>query len=276
MQPLEWTRYAVGECRHPECMVRRDRGPASQRFPALVFRITHPLHGQVLFDTGYSRHFLDATAALPERLYRVVTPVRLQAAEAMRDQLAREGIPAGHIAHIFLSHLHGDHVGGLPDFPAARAWCARAAIDDLRARGRLSALRVGLLPALLGDGFESRCIWIEDVPMLPLPRELSAFGDGHDLFGDGSLLAVALPGHAAGHYGLAFNDGDGLVFLVADASWSTQALRDAVPPPAITTGWLGDTTTYRGTFARLHALVRDAPQVRVVPSHCPEWLPNGR
>lgn len=273
---LQWTRYEVGHCRHPECMVRRGGRWSAQPFPSLAFRLRHPQVGDVLFDTGYSRHFLRATQRFPERLYRMVTPVRLRKDECLRTQLAAEGIAATDVRGIVLSHLHGDHVGGLLDFPNAPLWCAQDGWHDLQARGRLAALRIGLLPALLGDGFATRCIWIDTCATRALPDALSAFGHGHDLLGDGSLLAVPLPGHAAGHCGVVFRDADGIVFLVGDAAWSSAALRDAAPPPSVTTAWLGRTDTYRATFDRLVALLRDAPGVRVVPSHCVEWSPHAR
>ena len=175
-----------------------------------------------------------------------------------------------------LAHLHGDHLGGLRDCPGVPVWCARGALDDLRRRNRLSALRIGLLPRLLGSGFEQRCQWIEQAPALPLPSAFAAFGTGHDLLGDGSLLAVALPGHAEGHYGLLFRDAVGWVFLIADAAWSLPALRDGVPPPLLTTAGLGDSDAYRRTFAALHALARQAEgTLRIVPSHCTQWQTHG-
>lgn len=273
MTALEWRAYDVGHCRHPECMVRRGGALAARKFPSLAFRLRHPVFGDVLFDTGYSQHFFDATRRFPERLYRIVTPVHLRERQCLRAQLAAEGIAPREIRGIVLSHLHGDHVGGLLDFPDAPLWCARSAWDDLAARGRWSALRIGLLPALLGGDFASRCRWIEDLPRIALPDALAGFGSGHDLFGDGSLLAIALPGHAAGHYGAAFRDRDGWVFLVADAAWSTPALRDRALPPRLTTGWLGDTGTYRDTFLRLSAVLDARAAPRLVPSHCLEWCP---
>lgn len=272
--PMRWTRYEVGHCSHPECVVRRGGRWATRQFPSLAFRLRHPRFGELLFDTGYSARFMAATQTFPERLYRIVTPVRLHDAECLHAQLATEGIATRDIRGIVLSHLHGDHVGGVLDFPDAPLWCARAAHHDLRARGRLSALRIGLLPALLGDGFAARCSWIEACPQRPLPDALRSFGEGHDLLGDGSLLAVWLPGHAAGHFGVVFDDGDGMVFLIGDAAWSSAALRDRAPPPSLTTAWLGRTDIYRATFERLCDLVRDEPNVRVVPSHCSEWSPQ--
>lgn len=270
MATLDWRLYEAGHCTHPELATRRGAPAKACEFPALVALLQHPLHGQILFDTGYSAHFLRATDAFPERLYRLVTPVHLRERESLASQLRIDGIAPERIDWIVLSHLHGDHVGGLADFPHARVACAREAWDDMQARTRLGALRKGLLPALL-QGRHEPLRWFEDLPAVVMPAPFADFGDARDLFGDGSLLLVPLPGHAAGHFGALFSDAQGPVFLVADASWSSQSIRDNTPPPALVTGWLGDTATYRDTLAKLHVLHRTAPQVRIVPAHCREW-----
>ncbi|WP_422347001.1 MBL fold metallo-hydrolase [Stenotrophomonas sp. DR009] len=274
MVALDWRLYEAGYCTHPERATRQGAPAQACEFPALVALLRHPTNGWILFDTGYSEHFLQATAALPERLYRMVTPVHLSPQASLAAQLRRDSIAPEDIAWIVVSHLHGDHIGGLADFPQARAACSREAWDDLQARSRLGALRIGLLPALLNQWKVTSPQWFEGLASAVLPAPLAAFGAGRDLFGDGSLLLVPLPGHAAGHYGALFDDGQGPVFLVADASWSSRAIRDNTPPPTLVTAWLGSTRAYRDTLSRLHALHRAAPQVRLVPSHCPEWRPG--
>ncbi|MCA7024135.1 MULTISPECIES: MBL fold metallo-hydrolase [Stenotrophomonas] len=274
MATLEWRLYEAGHCTHPELATRRGASPRACEFPALVTLLRHPEHGRILFDTGYSGHFLDATARFPERLYRLVTPVNLSPCESLAAQLHRDGVAPEDIGWVVVSHLHGDHVGGLADFAGARVACSRAAWDDLHGRSRLGALRVGLLPSLLERQQHASLHWFEDRPARELQPPFDHFGHGYDLFGDASLLLVPLPGHAAGHFGALFDDGNGPVFLVADASWSSQAIRDNAPPPALVTGWLGDTTAYRDTLARLHDLHRTTPRLRIVPSHCHEWRPR--
>lgn len=270
---LQWRIYEAGFCRHPERATRAGAPLAACEFPALVFRLTHPQHGHLLFDTGYSRHFFRATDAFPERLYRWVTPVHLHEGMSFAEQLEREGIAADDIAWVLLSHLHGDHVGGVGDFARARIGLARAAWDELRTLGRVAALRRGLLPALLDEAAQRRLHFFEDGAETPLPPAFAAFGSGHDLFGDGSVRIVPLPGHASGHVGLLFADVEGLVLLVADAAWSSAAIRDGAPPPALVTGWLGDTAAYRATLAKLQALQHAEPGLRIVPSHCRDWRP---
>jgi glyoxylase-like metal-dependent hydrolase (beta-lactamase superfamily II) len=274
MPALEWRLYEAGHCTHPERATRAGGSLRACEFPALVSVLRHPVQGIVLFDTGYSRHFFHATRRFPERLYRMVTPVHLHEEAALSVQLQRDGVPASAVAWVVVSHLHGDHVGGLADFPHSRIALSREAWEDMRGRGRVGALSMGLLPELVDAQARARLHWFEDLPAVALRGPFERFGSGYDLFGDGSLLLVALPGHAAGHYGLLFEDDRGPVFLIADASWSSQAIRDFMPPPALVTGWLGDTRAYRDTLAKLQALGEEVPQVRMVPSHCREWRPG--
>ncbi|MDR1076595.1 MAG: MBL fold metallo-hydrolase [Xanthomonadaceae bacterium] len=274
MRPLEWRLFEAGYCTHPERMTRRGGRWCNCQFPALTALIRHPQYGPILFDTGYSEAFMEATAPLPERLYRMVTPVRLETGRTLREQLRRQGLEPADIGLIVLSHLHGDHIAGVRDFPDVPLLCSSEAWDDMRRRGRIGALRKGLLPALI-DSAKDRLQWLEQRPEVRLAPPFAAFGMARDVLGDGSLLAVPLPGHGAGQHGLLFREpSERPVFLVADAVWSSQAIRDGVPPPGWVTGLLGDTGEYRRTLARLHALSLDAPEVRIVPSHCVEWRPD--
>lgn len=275
MPTLEWRLYEAGYCTHPELATQAGASLHACQFPALVAALRHPVHGTVLFDTGYSRHFLQATAHFPESLYRRVTPVHFRHDDALSLQLQRDGIAPRDVAWVVLSHLHGDHVGGLADFPHSQIALSRAAWRDMQRRTRLGALSRGLLPGLVDAHAQLRLRWFEDLPAAALSGAFERFGNGHDLFGDGSVLLIPLPGHAAGHYGLLFEDAAGPVFLVADASWSSQAIRELLPPPSLVTGWLGNTRAYRDTLAKLNALSQQAPQVRIVPSHCREWRPGG-
>lgn len=269
-----WQLFEAGHCRHPEIAVRRDGSLTACEFPSLAAALHHREHGWLLFDTGYAGHFLDATTPFPERLYRWTTPVHGACEQALAGQLSGQGIDAAHIGHIVLSHLHGDHVAGVADFPQAQVYCAAAAWQHLRRCNRVQATANGYLPALLADA-APRLRHFHQLPLAAtVPAELAGFAHPHDLFGDGAVLLVDLPGHAAGHSGLWFDDGSGPVLLIADAAWSSDALEKGVLPPAVVTAWLGDGPAYRDTFARLHALGRQHPHVRLVPSHCQRWRPG--
>ena len=268
-----WQLFEAGHCRHPEIAARRDGALRPCQFPSLAAALHHRQHGWLLFDTGYARHFLQATEPFPERLYRWTTPVHGASEQALAGQLQAQGIAPAQVGHIVLSHLHGDHVAGVADFPQAQVYCAEAAWAHLQQCNRVQATANGYLPALLAD-VPARLTGLQALPLAAtVPVPLHGCAPPRDLFGDGSVLLVDLPGHAPGHTGLWFADADGPVFLVADAVWSSDALEKAVLPPALVTAWLGDGPRYRDTFARLHALGRQYPGVRLIPSHCRRWRP---
>jgi glyoxylase-like metal-dependent hydrolase (beta-lactamase superfamily II) len=53
---------------------------------------------------------------------------------------------------------------------------------------------------------------------------------GRDLFGDGTVIAVDLPGHADGHFGLAFPMASRPFLYGVDAQWLGAALDPARSP----------------------------------------------
>lgn len=269
MKRVSLTLLHCGECLHPRAMTRSGGGLSPGRYPAFVGVIRHPAEGLILFDTGYDQAFFKATQSFPEFLYRCVTPVRLEEGQSAVEQLARMGYAADEVRAVVLSHFHGDHVAGLSNFPHARIFCARAGLENVRRGSRVSRVRRGFLSSLVPDTVEARAVYFEDSPAASLPSSFYPFTLGADLLGDGSLLAVDLPGHCPGHWGLALRtDDDRYVLLAADAAWSIAAVEDGVPPPAVTTGLLGHTATYRTTFHQLRLLAnRD---MVILPSHCAE------
>jgi glyoxylase-like metal-dependent hydrolase (beta-lactamase superfamily II) len=259
-------RYA-GSCRHPEAMVvaRAPLRPAT--FPALFAVIRHPRHGVTLFDTGYTARFLDETRALPAAIYRFLTPMTLASGESAAAQLRDMSIDPGSVERVILSHFHADHIAGARDFPRARFIATEDAHRAVAGAGGFERLRRGFLPGLLPDDFMSRADLLRaadfraaSVPGLEL---------GHDLLGDGSVVLVPLPGHAAGQIGaLLRGPGGKRHFLVADAAWTTASFREYRPPHPVS-GLIVDQRRAADRVLRaLHDLSRTDPSLDIIPSHC--------
>ncbi|KAF1053428.1 MAG: N-acyl homoserine lactonase [Stenotrophomonas maltophilia] len=261
----------TGACRHPQFMAIRGGSLRPVDFPALAMLIEHPEEGPILFDTGYDPAFLTATEPFPERLYRWATPVAMASGADAASQCRALGIEPTEVRHLLLSHFHGDHIAGAHAFPHARIHCARAGLRHARQGGRLATLRQGILPSLIPTDIDPRARFFEDAREVPLPSDLQPFHHGRDILGDGSLLAVELPGHCPGHWGLLLRDVRwGLHFLVGDAAWSLDAIRRNQPAPALASGLLGDTRRTRQTLGELHQLYQRNPEIRLSPCHCTE------
>ena len=142
----------AGHCVQLERFVRRGGAWRPIEFPSAVAVIPLPDGGAALFDTGYAPRFHAATARLPYRLYGALLPVTCTDADSAVTQLAERGIAPEQVRLIVLSHLHGDHVAGLRDFPEARIVVGDGALrPGWRDRSAWSNTGHGFVPALLPD-----------------------------------------------------------------------------------------------------------------------------
>lgn len=256
--------FSAGSCRHAERVVWKGGRLRPITMPSLVGALEHPREGWVLFDTGYAPRF--ASCSL-HRLYRLVAPYRLSPAHTAAARLAARGVRPEQVRHVILSHLHPDHIGGARDFPRAtyhlsqEAW--RAA-ERLRGWRKLFA---AWFPGLLPDDFLDRAHLINRLP----DQGFGPFRQTADLFGDGALKLVSLPGHAAGQLGmLASLRGSRRVLFAADACWLSQSFQLSSPPSRLTRLIMHDYEESLRTLGKLTRLHREFPDIRIIPAHCPQ------
>ena len=236
----------------------------SGRFRQLRLRVRYGLvlhpSGPVLIDTGYTAHSVTApgrSAGL--RLYRHLLRPRLIAEGQPEPFLARHGLRPADIARVIVTHYHVDHISGLRLFPNARFTASRAAFRRLQTRSTWANLHRATFPELLPPDFADRLDAIEDAPAAP---------QGRDLFGDGSVIALDLPGHADGHTGLLFPGGRPLVYGT-DAQWLLAALEPGRRP-----GWpmrlfAEDRAALAPSTDILHRLRREGSEVMLCHDPAP-------
>src|SRR6266699_854980 len=233
---------------------------------SLVALLGHPLYGWTLWDAGYAQRLLEVTRSFPFSLYRRATPLYLDAKLDVVAQLGHFGLKVEDIRRIIISHFHADHIAGLLDFPDAELIASREAYADVAQRQGINALRRGFIPALLPDDFRERAILLPSFTGESLP----GLGLTHDVFGDGSLLLVSLPGHAHGQIGMLAHTENGDALFAADGCWLTRSIYERRPPHRITHLFVDDPRAVRSTIDHLYAFTQARPEVRIVPSHCPE------
>jgi glyoxylase-like metal-dependent hydrolase (beta-lactamase superfamily II) len=144
--------------------------------------------GWLLWDTGVA----DAVAAMPDGL-RPSDPraTHWRRQRTLAAQLAEIGVKPADVRYVAVSHSHPDHAGNLAMFPAAMLLVQKAEYE---------------WPQESGPRFP---------PQMPVTR---LEGD-HDVFGDGSAMILATPGHTPGHQSLVVRmPRTGVVILTGDVA----------------------------------------------------------
>ncbi|AWB45632.1 MBL fold metallo-hydrolase [Paenibacillus sp. CAA11] len=270
---MKVTLFSTGYCKQREALSISGGSWRSIRFHAIIALIEHPQLGPILFDTGYSPAFNEATRSFPYNLYRKVTPVHMDGFLTAAEHVRQAGYKPEEIRFVFLSHFHADHICGLSDFTGAQFICSYDAYTSLESLRGVRAVKRAFLPALLPGDFKERAVWLEDLPKLALPAQFAPFTEAYDVFGDGELAAVALPGHADPQYGLIIGPNlKSPVFLGADASWSLQAVLENRLPHPLAFFIFDHSSKYKQTFERLHELKQREPGLNLLFTHGEESL----
>lgn len=258
----------TGISRHPERSVQQDGRLAPIDFPISVV-LLEMSSGYWLFDTGVGPQMERLKSGLLSRLYPIVVPYRTTAGGSAAAQLRERGIEPGDIERVVVSHFHADHIGGLRDFPNAEIVGHLSGLEQLYEARGVTAARMALFDVLLPDDVGTRFSDICGLPKAEVPWSGWKHVDAWSLTSDDSVIAVSLPGHARGQFGLLVNGPQG-TFHVADAAWTTPAITRNLLPSQITRLVHDDWATYGATLGMLHDLSLRSIEERptIVPCHC--------
>jgi glyoxylase-like metal-dependent hydrolase (beta-lactamase superfamily II) len=233
---------------------------------ALAVLFEHPREGWVLFDTGYAPRVQQGFQTFPFQLYALLTPVTIRSEWTVAAQLEQLDIKPDDVKTIIISHFHADHIGGLLDFPNSRIICFNDAFLDVRERKGFAALKRAFLPSLMpaNPNIFDCFTYFNDEP-------LEFFGATRDVFGDGLLRLVNLPGHARGQIGVYAQTEIGFVLLAADGAWLSRSVREnrSGSPLAMRLAG-GNVRATIDTLDKLHRFHHANKDVWVLPTHCPE------
>lgn len=160
-------------------------------FTASCYLIKHG-DSYMLWDTGLPLSFraqkIDETKDFTATLTTTIV-----------EQLAKIGVKPADISLIGISHYHFDHTGQAGDFPQAKLLIGKGDYDSLAA----SPPANGADPTPLKNWFGG-------------PGKSEPVSGDKDVFGDGSVTMIDLPGHTPGHHALLVQLARGPVILSGD------------------------------------------------------------
>ena len=180
----------------------------TKRLPIYAFAIEHP-EGVIVVDTGETSRTSDHDY-FPrwDPFYRYRLRVWVSPGEEIGPQLQQLGIDASDVRWVVMTHLHGDHAGGLHHFPHNEILVSRA---ELAAASGIRGRRRGYLNNRFPRWFDPTIIDFSPEPLGSFPGSLC-------LTRSADVTIVPLQGHTPGHIGVLVEDGNHAVLIAGDSS----------------------------------------------------------
>ena len=238
--------------KHPEAKAA-GLEPREEPIQLYFHALRHPEHGLFIVDTGVERAQVEAPdeAAFRGPVTRVLPVDDLDVHVTTADWLAAQ--PEA-LAGVFLTHLHLDHVIGLPDVPRGTPIYLGPGETSLRSFGN------GLVGAVFDRalaGHDSLREWA----FVPDPD--GRFAGLVDVFEDGSLWAIHAPGHTPGTTAYLVRTEVGPVLLTGDVSHTAWGWEHGVEPGRFSHDRRGSAQS----LATLRAFVAEHPGIDVRLGH---------
>ena len=165
-------------------------------------------HGNqfMLWDTGLTDELIGHDFDNPAQTIRV--------RRSLVDQLAQLNVKPEQIETIGISHWHFDHTGQARHFPQAKLLMGRGDIEFLRRE-----------PSPDADSTKAMAHWLTG------GGKLEPLDGDRDVFGDGRVVMLDMPGHTPGHYALLVRLASGPVLLSGDLYHFTEQVANRGVPP---------------------------------------------
>lgn len=216
--------------------------------PNPVYVIEHP-EGLVLYDTSLD----PAASADPVAAYGELATwfgLDYPATKVPHSQLSSIGFTPADVKYIVLSHTHFDHTGGLGQYPDATI---------IVGEGELA---FGFWPHHPGHKAFMRYEDLDPLrgrTIIEVPNDLD-----YDIFGDGSVIALATPGHTPGHRSVLAHLPEQSYLFAGDAVHVRDGLHSGINCP-----FDADTVTALKSVHKIQRLAKEH-NAKVLINHDPE------
>ena len=225
--------------------------------PVVIYfhALRHPTRGLYIVDTGVEH----ALASDPEHAAVRGVVAKLAKIDTVRTNvdlktwLAKQPQP---LAGVFLTHLHLDHIMGMPDVPHGTP--VFSGPGETRSHGFLNLFTRPITDRAF-EGQDTIAEW----QFQPDPQQ--RFRGVLDVFGDGSLWALHVPGHTPGSTAYLARTPKGPVLMVGDACHTSWGWEHHVEPGTFSK----DAKQSAESLGELEDLVKRHPSIEVRLGHQP-------
>lgn len=228
-----------------------------RRISHIAVLVRHP-QGDFVFDTGLGK---EMEAQFQEHFSAFErTAFKYKRLTTLRENLEANGFNPDSIRFIIPSHLHWDHASGIEDLPNSEVWTLKEEYDF----GMSEAAKP---PGFIHEQYDAAFINWKFLGFDATPYEV--FGESHNLFGDGTVVLVKLPGHTEGSIGMFVNLPSGKrYFFTGDLTWVRDGFERPSERPGISRNKVDlDREMVKEYIVKVHHLMKEKPELKVVPAH---------
>ena len=168
------------------------------------------------------------------------------------DQLGDLGVSPEDVTYVGVSHYHFDHTSQLPDFPKSTL---------VIGEGDWKVVEAASGPNPLADP-RPFAPWLGEEP-----AQVTAVQRDHDVFGDGSVVMKAMPGHTPGHTALLVRLPEAGDFLLTGDLYHFEEQVENRGVPAFNT----DRADTLASFERFNAIAKSL-DATVIIQHDPRHI----
>ncbi len=227
--------------------------------PVFCYLLEHDNGQRMLVDTGWHRSmspngtydWLAQVSSLGSLPLFLVNQGRLPQGQAIDELLAVHGIVPEELDYVVLTHLDCDHANGLHS--VAKAKKILCSVDELHF-ARTSRPRT-----------RYQSLWWKNTNLQTFDWEITEgpARKSYDLFGDGSVMLINIPGHSDGQVAVKIIGREGkFVLLCADGGYAEKSWKQM-----ITSGISADKTAQKKSLEWIKSQSEDPRCLCVLASH---------
>jgi len=229
--------------------------------PTYCWLIEHP-EGNILVDTGETAKIHEKGYLPDGGLYHKAVETRIKAEEELPHQLAKIGFTPKDIQMVMLTHMHGDHIGGLSHFEHAKIYVSKTEYQE--ANGKKGE----------GSGYFKKNwpTWFQPELIDYTDGAEGNFAQSKKITQDGKVIVVPTPGHSIGHQSILVKNEGFTTVLAGDLTYNLDTLKKEIADVVLMN------KSAKATVKTMHQYVRNTPSI-YLSSHdwnAPTLLAEGK
>lgn len=210
--------------------------------PTYCWLIEHP-DGLILVDTGETAQIYEKGYLPDGGLYHKAVETRIKAEEELPHQLAKIGFKTDDIKTVILTHMHGDHIGGLSHFEHCKIYVSKTEYE-------MAISKKGA-----GNGYFKKNWpnWFQPELITYTDEAEGNFERSQKITKDGKIIIVPTPGHSIGHQSVLVKQAGPTIILAGDLTYNEDTLKKEIPDVVLMN------KAAKQTVQKVHQYVQDRP-----------------